>query len=163
MKFGWKYKTGALALSVAMLSMSATAQVAAKGKSSVIKPPINLAPATPKNKCHGPGCHMQDGSAVSESTENKSGTIPVENDIANPATERGHLCDPHPSCKKVVSERAAAPPPTDDAAAPPSAERKFNDQWSGATSATDVVKPPVRGSVGSGPTQKARKSRSIRK
>jgi hypothetical protein len=123
MKFGWKYKTGALALSVAMLSMSATAQVAVKGQSGVITPPINVAPATTKNKCHGPGCHMQDGSAVTESAKNKTGTIPVENDVANPATERG-IKDPGVrSCGNCgLTGKEAAPPPVDDGAAPPSAE-----------------------------------------
>lgn len=116
-----------------MLSMSATAQVATKGKSGVMPPPIDLAPATTKNKCHGPGCHMQDGSAVTESAKNKSGTIPVENDIANPATEKGIKDPAVKGCGSCgLTGKEASPPPVDDGAAPGSEQRKFNDQWSGA-------------------------------
>lgn len=44
MNFNWKHKAGALALSAALLSVTATGPAEAKGKSGVIKPRDDVAP-----------------------------------------------------------------------------------------------------------------------
>jgi hypothetical protein len=61
MTFNWKHSAGAFALSVAMLSMSATAQVAITAKP--VKPPAV------EKRCMGPGCPGQDGTSVARNAD----------------------------------------------------------------------------------------------
>jgi hypothetical protein len=108
MKLNWKHSAGAFALSVAMLGMSATGTVDAKGKSGVLKPPVD--------KVKVPG------DRTPPSAENKSGTMQA-GDIADPAAEKGIKDQAVKGCGNCgVTGREAAPPPVDDAAAPPSVD-----------------------------------------
>ena len=121
MNFNWKHKTGVLALSVALLSVSAGAQVAPAGKP--VKPPAEVVQPAPSVDVET-GQMLDKGPRWPKIVEKTSDTPPPVDDAAAPgSTERGikDNCIPWPSCQKrgaPVTEIEAAPPPVDDGAAP---------------------------------------------
>ena len=124
MKINWKQTAGALALSAMTLGVTGGDMAMAKGKSGTIK--------------------------VDPVAKGKSGTIPPPTDNVAP-TEKGIKDQGVKSCGSCgLTGREAAQSPVKDGATD-GEKRKFNDQWSGSANATDIVNPPVRGSVGSGP------------
>ena len=158
MKILMKQALGAVALSAMALSMIGANSVVAREKAGVVKPPpppaveietgqmLDKGPrwkpsvsASANGLCGLPytaPC-ATDASAVDVETGQKlikdkpRANVQTGDQPSDPVTERGHLCDPHPSCTQLINERSSAPPPADDAAAPPSAER----------GKTDTIKP----------------------
>jgi hypothetical protein len=103
MTINWKHKTGVLALSVAMLSVSAGAQVAPAGKP--VKAPVEevVQPA--------PSVDVETGQLLDKGPRRPPS---VERGIKDPGVKSCGSCG--------MTGKEAAPPPVDDAAAPPSAE-----------------------------------------
>jgi hypothetical protein len=115
-----KHSAGALALSVAMLSMSAGAQVAPAGKP--VKPPAEVVQPAPSVDVET-GQIRDKGRPRPPAVEKTSDTPPPVDDAAAPNTERGIKDNGVKSCGScgLTSGKVAAPPPVDDAAAPGSA------------------------------------------
>ena len=116
MNFNWKHGAGALALSVAMLSMSATAQVAPAGKP--VKPPAEVVQPAPSVDVET-GQLLDKGPRWPKVVEKTSDTPPPVDDAAAPNTEKG-IKDPGvKGCGNCgLTGKEAAPPPVDDGAAP---------------------------------------------
>ena len=116
MNFNWKHGAGALALSVAMLSMSATAQVAPAGKP--VKPPAEVVQPAPSVDVET-GQMLDKGPRWPKIVEKTSDTPPPVDDAAAPNTEKGIKDKGMTSCGNCgLTGKVAAPPPVDDGAAP---------------------------------------------
>ena len=120
MNFNWKHGAGALALSVAMLSMSATAQVAPAGKP--VKPPAEVVQPAPSVDVET-GQMLDKGPRWPKVVEKTSDTPPPVDDAAAPNTERGIKDQAVKGCGNCgVTGKEAAPPPADYAAPAPSVD-----------------------------------------
>ena len=138
MNFNWKHGAGALALSVAMLSMSATAQVAPAGRP--VKAPAEVVQPAPSVDVET-GQMLDKGPRWPKIVEKTSDTPPPVDDAAAPNTERGIRDNAIKSCGSCgVTGKAAAPPPVDDGAAPPSAD--WEDPKGGQHFDKGKPKPP---------------------
>ena len=139
MKIFMKHSAGALALSVAMLSMSAAAQVAPAGKP--VKPPAEVVQPAPSADWET-GQIRDKGKPMLPSAQKTLDTPPPVDDAAAPgSTEKGIKDNAVKGCGNCgLTGREAAPPPVDDAAAPDDASARKIE--TGQLLIKDKPKPP---------------------
>ena len=143
MNFDWKHKTAVLALSAAMLSVSAGAQVAPAAKP--VKPPVEVVHPAPSVDVET-GQLLDKGPRWPHKVERTSGTPPTVNDAAAPPSAEKGIKDPGvKSCGSCgLTGRQAAPPPVDCGAAPSAAKTGRPKERDDAPRNTSATQRPVR-------------------